>query len=87
MGIGEDGRMIAALQTERLQALELQALEQIRAFARGNEAADFKAGERASAYGFMRRTLVQFGYYSLGKPGKGTVKAYLAKMTGFSGRN
>ena len=44
MGIGEDGRMIAALQTERLQALELQALEQIRAFARGNEAVDFKAG-------------------------------------------
>ena len=38
----------------------------------------------ASAYGFIRRTLVQFRYHSLSKADRGTVRAYLAKMTGLS---
>ena len=67
------------LQTERLQRLE-----QVRAFVSGNEAVDFELVDRPSAYGFIRRTLVQFGYRSLGKADKGTVRAYLGKMTGFS---
>ena len=71
--------MIVTLQTERLQRLE-----QVRAFVSGNEAVDFELVDRPSAYGFIRRTLVQFGYRSLGKADKGTVRAYLGKMTGFS---
>ena len=67
------------LQTERLQSLE-----QIRAFVRGNEAVDFELVDRPSAYGFIRRTLVQFRYHSLSKADRGTVRAYLAKMTGLS---
>ena len=71
--------MIVTLQTERLQRLE-----QVRAFVSGNEAVDFELVDRPSAYGFIRRTLVQFGYRSLGKADKGTVRAYLGKMTGLS---
>ena len=54
--------MIVTLQTERLQRLG-----QIRAFVSGNEAVDFELVDRASAYGFIRRTLVQFRYHSLSK--------------------
>ena len=71
--------MIVTLQTERLQRLG-----QIRAFVSGNEAVDFELVDRPSAYGFIRRTLAQFGYRSLGKADKGTVRAYLGKMTGLS---
>ena len=48
--------MIVALQTERLQTLE-----EVRAFVNGNEGVDFKLEDRASTYGFVRRTLVQWG--------------------------
>ena len=67
------------LQTERLQTLE-----QIRVFVEGNEAVGFELVDRESAYAFTRRTLVQFRYHSLSKADKGTVKVYLAKMTGLS---
>ena len=50
--------------------------------AEGNEPVDFKIAERSGAYEFIRRTLVQFRYTALDKADKGTVKAYLAKMTG-----
>ena len=71
--------MIVTLQTERLQTLE-----QIGVFVEGNEAVGFELVDRDSAYAFTRRTLVQFRYHSLSKADKGTVKAYLAKMTGLS---
>ena len=48
--------MIVSMQTERLQTLE-----QIRGFVGGNEEVEFKLAERGSAYGLVRRTLVQFG--------------------------
>ena len=71
--------MIVTLQTQRVQTLE-----QVRRVAEGNEPVDFALVERASAYEFIRRTLVQFDYAALGKTDKGAVKAYLAKMTGLS---
>ena len=71
--------MIVTLQTQRVQTLE-----QVRRVAEGNEAVDFALAERASAYEFIRRTVVQFDYAALGKADKGAVKAYLAKMTGLS---
>ena len=71
--------MIVTLQTERLQTLE-----QVGVFVEGNEAVDFEHVDRESAYAFTRRTLVEFRYHSLSKADKGTVKAYLAKMTGLS---
>jgi len=71
--------MIVTLQTQRVQTLE-----QVRRVAEGTEAVDFALAERASAYEFIRRTLVQFDYAALGKADKGTGKAYLGKMTGLS---
>ena len=71
--------MIVTLQTQRVQTLE-----QLRRVAEGNEPVDFALADRASAYEFIRRTLVQFDYAALGKADKGAVKAYLAKMTGLS---
>ena len=71
--------MIVTLQTQRVQTLE-----QVRRVAEGNEPVDFALAERASAYEFIGRTLVQFDYAALGKADKGAVKAYLGKMTGLS---
>ena len=71
--------MIVTLQTQRVQTLE-----QVRRVADGNEPVDFALADRASAYDFIRRTLVQFDYSALGKADKGAVKAYLGKMTGLS---
>ena len=71
--------MIVTLQTQRVCTLE-----QVHRVAAGEELVDFEVLERASAYDFIRRALVQFDYASLGKADKGAVKAYLAKMTGLS---
>ena len=48
------------------------------------EPVDFALADRASAYEFIRRTLVQFDYAAPGKTDKSAVKASLAKMTGLS---
>ena len=52
--------MIVTLQTQRVQTLE-----QVRRVAEGNEPVDFALADRASAYDFIRRTLVQFDYATL----------------------
>ena len=78
-GFGDHRRMIVTLQTQRVQTLE-----QVRHVAKGTEPVDFALADRASAYEFIRRTLVQFDYAALGKADKSAVKAYLAKMTGLS---
>ena len=71
--------MIVTLQTERVRTLE-----QVRAFVEGSEAVDFAGGEREGVYTLVRRTLVKLDYHRLGKPGKGLVRRYLAKVTGLS---
>ena len=35
-------------------------------------------------YGFVLRTLVRFEYHGLARPGKGLVKRFIEKVTGFS---
>lgn len=71
--------IIVSLQTHRLQTLE-----QVRRFVVGNAAVDLRHTDRESAYGFIRRTLVWFGYVSLSKPEKGLIRSYLLKTTGYS---
>ncbi len=71
--------MIVTLQTERIGTLE-----EVRAFMEGNEPVDIKLADRASAYDFIRRTLVRFGYHAEGKAAKGLLKAYIGKATGLS---
>ena len=71
--------MIVTLQTERVRTLD-----QVRAFVEGSEAVDFAGADRESVYEFVRRTLVRLSYERLGKPDKGLVRRYLAKVTGLS---
>ena len=71
--------MIVTLQTERIGTLE-----EVRAFVEGSGPVDIKLADRASAYDFIRRTLVRFGYHAEGKAAKGLLKAYIGKATGLS---
>ena len=54
--------MIVTVQTQRVRTLE-----QVHRVAGGEEPVDFEVLERASAYDFIRRTVVQFDYAALGK--------------------
>ncbi|WP_420632468.1 integrase [Candidatus Palauibacter sp.] len=71
--------MIVTLRTERIRTLE-----QVRAFLGGSEPVDFGLDDRDSAYLFVRRSLERLRHHRLGKPDKGLVKAYPAKVTGLS---
>ena len=71
--------MIVTLQTEGVRTLE-----QVRAFVEGSEPVDFAGAGREGIYALVRRTLVRLDYHRLGKPDKGLVRRYLAKVTGLS---
>ena len=73
--------MIVTLSTERIRTLD-----DIRVFLDGNVAADITPHDRKAAYAFVERTLVRFRYhFGLSRSGKGLVRKYLAKVTGYSG--
>ena len=73
--------MIVTLCTERIRTLD-----DIRAFRDGNEAADITPHDREAAYAFIERAaLVRFRYHlGLSRAGKGLVREFLAKVTGYS---
>ena len=72
--------MIVTLCTERIRTLD-----DIRAFLGGNEAADITPHDREAAYAFIERGLVRFKYhFGLSRAGKGRVREFLAKVTGYS---
>ena len=72
--------MIVTLCTERIRPLD-----DIRAFLGGNEAADITPHDREAAYAFIERALVRFRYHlGLSRAGKGRVREFLAKVTGYS---
>ena len=63
---------------------EAKSLEQIRAFLAGSDPVQFAGQQREEVYGWVERTLVRHQYASLDRPGKGLVRRYLGRMTGFS---
>ena len=72
--------MIVTLCTERIRSLD-----DIRAFLGGSEGADIAPHDREAAYAFIERTLVRFRYhFGLSRAGKGLVRKYVAKVTGYS---
>ena len=72
--------MIVTLCTERIRTLD-----DIRAFLDGNVAADITPHGREAAYAFVERALVRFRYHvGLSRAGKGLVREFLAKVTGYS---
>ena len=63
----------------------IRTLDDIRAFLGGNEAADITPHDREAAYAFIERALVRFRYHlGLSRAGKGRVREFLAKVTGYS---
>ena len=71
--------MILALQTGRLQSMG-----EVRAFVEGSGSVDYRPLDRKSAYEFVRRTLVRFGYHRLGRAEPGLIRRYMGKVCGFS---
>ena len=63
---------------------EAESLEQIRAFLAGSDPVQFAGQQREEVYGWVEKTLVRHQYASLDRPGKGLVRRYLGRMTGFS---
>jgi transposase InsO family protein len=63
---------------------EATSLEQIRAFLAGSDPVQFAGQRRPEVYGWVEKTLVRHQYANLDRPGKGLVRRYLARMTGFS---
>jgi len=63
---------------------EATSQEQIRAFLAGSEPVQFSGQCREEVYGWVEKTLVRHQYAGLDRPGKGLVRCYVARMTGFS---
>ncbi len=70
--------------TLELDPSRIRTLDQVRAFLRSGEAADFQPIDRVAAYDFVRRALVRFDYDRARRPDKSSVKRYLEKVTGLS---
>ncbi len=50
----------------------------------GVGALEYQPRDRESAYGFVQRTLVSFGYHRLGRADRGLLRRYIGKVCGFS---
>ncbi|HEY8670738.1 MAG TPA: hypothetical protein VIL63_07860 [Terriglobales bacterium] len=68
----------------RMDDSEAVSLEQIRGFLAGSGEVRFTGLRRAEVYSWVERTLVRHEYAGLGRPGKGLVRQYVARMTGLS---
>jgi len=67
-----------------LKTSNTPALGQIRAFLDGSRPFDPRIPGREQAYAFIADTLKGVGCHRLGKPGKGLVRRFLAKVCGLS---
>jgi transposase InsO family protein len=63
---------------------QLQTLEQVRNFIKGNQAVEYKGLNTHERYAWIEEVLNRFRYYKLKKDGKGLIKDYLLKVTGYS---
>ena len=64
---------------------QLTTIDAIREFLDGTQAVAFGvATSKEERYRWVRKTLVEFRYYQLGKADKGVVTRYLMKVTGYS---
>ena len=63
---------------------ERLSLEQIRAFLEASQEVQFEGKQRGEVYEWIARTLRRQGYRELGKPERGLLLRYVAKMTGLS---
>ncbi len=68
----------------RMQNAEDLTQEQIEEFLKGSQAIEFIGQNRAERYQFVERVLVAQEYAIQGKKQRGTIRAYLSKVTGLS---
>ncbi len=62
----------------------LRTVKEVRAFLDGTTPFDFKPQSREDTYRWIGKTLEQLRYKTLGKADRGTVKAFLEKVSGLS---
>lgn len=69
--------------TLTMNTTQVPTLKQMEDIVNGS-AIDLHCPNRQEAYGYIERVLVEHSYSKLKRPEKGTVRAYLAHVTGFS---
>jgi hypothetical protein len=63
---------------------QLQTLEQVKDFIEGSQEIEFRGLNAREKYGWIEEVLKRFRYPKLKKEGKGLIKSYLLKVTGYS---
>lgn len=63
---------------------QLNTIESLGSFIKGSLKVSFKGKGRTEVYGWLEENLIKFSYPTLSKKEKGTLKKYLAKVTGYS---
>lgn len=69
--------------TITMNTTQIPTLMQMADFVSGSLAIELHCPNRKEAYRYIEQVLVEHGYYSLKKPDRGTIRAYLAQVTGF----
>jgi len=62
----------------------LNSIEELKKFLNSSQKFEFRREKKKEAYLWMEETLVKFRYLQSGKKGKGIVKRYIEKVTGYS---
>jgi hypothetical protein len=63
---------------------QLQTLEQVRSFIKGSQEVEFRGLNAREKYNWIEEVMKRFRYPKLHKEGKGLIKSYLVKVTGYS---
>lgn len=66
-----------------MKNVALKTVVDIKKFLEGNTSLDLEIVSREEKYTCIRNTLTHTAYRTLSKKGKGIVKAFLAKITGY----
>jgi len=79
-----EGEAVCGRMHIRMQNAEMLTQEQIQEFLKGSQSIEFSGQNRAELYHFVQRALVGQEYARQGKKRRGTIRAYLSKVTGLS---
>jgi hypothetical protein len=63
---------------------QLQTLEQVRRFVEGSREVEFEGITTKEKYKWMEEVLRRFRYLRLRKEGKGLIRRYIIKVSGYS---
>jgi hypothetical protein len=63
---------------------QLQTLEQVKQFVKGSQAIEFEGIHTQEKYGWIEAVLRKFRYQRLRRDGKGLIRRYILKVTGYS---